>query len=34
LDYVRSPDHLEYIDQRIRQAMKLTPFQESLPIEF
>ena len=33
LDYVRSPDHLEYIDQRIRQAMKLTPFQESLPIE-
>lgn len=33
LDYVRSPEHLEYIDQRIRQAMKLTPFQESLPIE-
>jgi deoxyguanosine kinase len=33
LDYVRYSDHLEQIDQRIRQTLKLSPFQESLPID-
>jgi len=33
LDYVRHPEDLEYVNQRIRQAMKITPFQESLPID-
>ena len=33
LDFVRNPDDLEYVDQRIKQALKLAPFQESLPID-
>ena len=33
LNYVRYSDHLEQIDQRIRQTLKLAPFQESLPID-
>lgn len=33
LDFVRVPENLEYVEQRIRQALKLSPFQESLPIE-
>ena len=33
LDYVRRPEHLELVEQRIRQALKLAPFQESLPID-
>jgi deoxyguanosine kinase len=33
LDYIRYPEHLEQIDQRIRQTLKLSPFQESLPID-
>jgi len=32
LDYVRKPEDLENVSQRIRQALKLAPFQESLPI--
>ncbi len=32
LDYIRRTEDLEHICQRIRQALKLTPFQESLPI--
>ncbi len=32
LDYVRRSEDLESVDQRIRQALKLAPFQESLPI--
>jgi deoxyguanosine kinase len=32
LDYVRKPQDLEHIHQRIRQALKMAPFQESLPI--
>lgn len=32
LDYVRNPEDFELVSQRIRQALKLTPFQESLPI--
>ena len=34
LDYVRNPKDLESVDQRIRQALKLAPFQESLPIDY
>lgn len=33
LDYVRNPEDLENVHQRIRQALKLAPFQESLPID-
>ena len=34
LDYVRHPKDLESVQQRIRQALKLAPFQESLPIDY
>jgi deoxyguanosine kinase len=34
LDYIRYSAHLELIEQRIRQTLKLSPFQESLPIDF
>ena len=34
LDFVRRIDDLEKVDQRIRQALKMVPFQESLPIAF
>lgn len=33
LDYVRNPQHLEYIENRIRQALRLSPFQPELPIQ-
>lgn len=33
LDYVRRTEDLENVEQRIRQALKLVPFQESLPID-
>ena len=33
LDFVRRSEDLAYVDRRIRQAMKMTPFQESLPID-
>lgn len=33
LDYVRNPQHLESIENRIRQALRLAPFQPELPIE-
>lgn len=33
LDYIHYPEHLEQIEQRIRQTLKLSPFQESLPID-
>jgi deoxyguanosine kinase len=32
LDYVRNPADLKWVENRIRQAMKLTPFQTELPI--
>ncbi len=32
IDYVRRPKDLENVEQRIRQTLKLVPFQESLPI--
>jgi len=33
LDFVRSTQDLEFVDQQIRQTLKMTPFQESLPID-
>jgi deoxyguanosine kinase len=33
LDFVRRPDDLEFVEKAIRQALKLAPFQESLPID-
>lgn len=33
LDYVRRQEDLENIAQRIRQALKMAPFQENLPID-
>jgi len=31
MDFVRYPDHLEEIENRIRRALRLTPYQSSLP---
>jgi deoxyguanosine kinase len=33
LDYVRNQDHLKWVESRIRQALKITPFQPELPFE-
>lgn len=33
LDYVRYPDHLKVVENRLRQALKLVPFQPELPLE-
>ncbi len=33
LDFVRRKEDLEHVDQSIRRTLKLTPFQESLPID-
>jgi deoxyguanosine kinase len=33
LNYVRYPEELEHVDRQIRQALKMAPFQESLPID-
>lgn len=32
LDYVRHSEELEFVHQQIRQALKMSPFQQSLPI--
>jgi deoxyguanosine kinase len=32
LDFVRRPQDLEHVNQRIRQALKMAPFQASLPM--
>jgi deoxyguanosine kinase len=32
LDYVRRPDHLKSVENRIRQTLKQVPFQASLPM--
>ena len=32
LDYVRRPDHLTWIENRVRQTLKLPPFQAELPL--
>ena len=33
LDFVRQPEDLAFVDERMRQALKLLPFQENLPID-
>jgi deoxyguanosine kinase len=33
LDYVRQPEHLRWAEERIRQALRLSPFQAELPFE-
>jgi deoxyguanosine kinase len=33
LDFVRNSDHLQWVENRIRQALKLSPFQPELPLE-
>jgi deoxyguanosine kinase len=32
LDYVKNPDHLSWVESRLRQALKLAPFQPELPL--
>jgi deoxyguanosine kinase len=33
LDFVNNPEHLKWIENRIRQSLKLPPFQPELPLE-
>ncbi len=33
LDYVRHPESLKLVENRIRQALKLSPFQAELPMQ-
>jgi deoxyguanosine kinase len=33
LDYVHNPSHLKWVEGRIRQALKLAPFQQELPLK-
>jgi deoxyguanosine kinase len=33
LDYVRRPQDLKWVEERIRQALRLSPFQAELPIQ-
>lgn len=33
LDYVRKPEDLKWVENRIRQALKMTPFQPELPFQ-
>lgn len=33
LDYVRSPDALKFVENRVRQTLRLPPFQQELPLE-
>jgi deoxyguanosine kinase len=32
LNIVQNPEHLKYIENRIREKLQLTPFQPSLPL--
>ena len=32
LNIVQNPEHLKYIENRIRERLKLSPFQPSLPL--
>jgi len=34
LDFVRNPEHLKLVEDRIRRAIKMAPFQSELPLEF
>jgi deoxyguanosine kinase len=33
LDYIRYPDHLKWVENRLRQTLQLPPFQRELPLE-
>jgi deoxyadenosine/deoxycytidine kinase len=33
LNFVTQPEDLKWVENRIRQALKLTPFQPELPLE-
>jgi deoxyadenosine/deoxycytidine kinase len=33
LDYVRNPEALNFVENRIRQTLRLPPFQQELPLE-
>ncbi len=33
LDYVRDPDSLKWVENRLRQTLKLPPFQRELPLD-
>jgi deoxyadenosine/deoxycytidine kinase len=33
LDYVRNPEDLKSVENRLRQALRLVPFQPELPLE-
>jgi deoxyguanosine kinase len=33
LDYVRNPDSLKFVENRLRQTLRLPPFQQELPLE-
>jgi len=33
LNYIAKPDDLKWVEDRIRQALRLPPFQEQLPLE-
>jgi len=33
LDYVRSPEALKFVENRIRQTLRLPPFQQELPLD-
>ena len=33
LDYVRTPEHLKRVENRLRQALQMAPFQPELPLE-
>jgi deoxyadenosine/deoxycytidine kinase len=33
LDYIRDPEALKFVENRIRQTLRLPPFQQELPLE-
>jgi hypothetical protein len=33
IDFVRFPEHLHLIENRIREALNLSPYQAELPLE-
>jgi deoxyguanosine kinase len=33
LDYIQNPEHLKWVENRVRQVLKLAPFQPELPLE-
>lgn len=33
LDFVRNPEHLQSVEDRLRLALKLSPYQQALPLE-